>query len=322
MHKNSMVTVTNAAELKSALNNHQMKWILVQSGQYRLEANDLFTVYEQQNKHVIGVPSNGPVQIIGRMTWSQCRDCTLENLCLRAPIENRTDKQLNSYDCLTLHECDDVTITRCSIMGGADETLSIIKSKDCRVYNSLVGCAFATTRNHDMAILVSCDGFELVGCVVTGADRRKPQVQEHHGGSMLIADNMIDCGQTMTIGLKPQSAGFSVDIVNNMFWRHHRTKKLLEEIEAVNGSVGVARVFAENNMLSNNMPAGIDWLTNGEHLEPETVPSHYATRGVRSVVQLEDVGPTVPDEWHNFAVRNFGSGQEFVNENAPGFPSL
>jgi hypothetical protein len=318
-----MVTVSTTEELLDALLDDSQECVLVRSGQYRLPDDDQFAVVACRMKRVIGIPDTGPVQIIGRMTWQDCDEIRFDNLCLRAPIEDRDESRLTSYDCLTINGCRHVTVSRCSIMGGADETLSIINSSDCAVINSLIGIPFATTRNHDMLMLVSCDNFVLMGCVLTGGDRRKPQVQEYLGYStMLIADNHIDCGQTMTVGLKPQMLGFDIDIVNNVFERHNRTRTTLEEVEAVNGSSGQCRVFCDRNTLGDGRPAGVDWLTNGEHLEQVAVPQHWLTREPRHILWIGSVGPTVVDAWHTHALASFGSGREWKTERDPGFPSL
>jgi hypothetical protein len=318
-----MVTVQTTEELLAALLDNEEHEVLVRSGRYDLPADDLFTVAGATRKRVIGVPDAGPVQLVGRMTWRDCFEIWLDNLCLRAPIQDRILRNLTSYDCLTAVGCEQLRITRCSILGGADETVSIIDSSNCSIKNSLIGCCFETDRNHDMAMLVSCDGFELVGNVITAADRRKPQVQEFGGSSpLLIADNRIDCGTTMTVGLKPQSAGLSIDIVNNVFARHASTKTYTEEIEAVNGSIGLALVFAENNTLLDGTPAGIDLLTNGEHIRQVTLPHLPETRALRRVCYPGHVGPTVRDAWHNYVLSQFGSGKTWKTENDPGFPAL
>lgn len=315
-------TVSTTQQLLEALKENSKLRVLVRSGQYRLPKTDDFEIVGD-GKEIVGVPDSGPVQIVGRAIVKNVSGMLIDNICFRAPIEGRSEHDQVSYGCLDLLGCENVRITRCSILGGSDETVSLKACRNCGIYSSLIGMAFEADRNHDMAMLVECDGFELIGCVLCGADRRLPQVQEFESDSLIvIAGNRIEAGQTMTVGLKPQDAGFRADIVNNCFKRHGRTKPYTEEIEVANGSVGVASVYLSGNSIDTGEPCGVDETTNAEHLCLCSFPhSHHSTDGRRTCYPGY-VGPTIKDAWHEFAIATFGSGKRWKDETEDGFPEL
>ena len=315
-------TVSTTQQLLDALGENSRIRVLVRSGQYRLPRTDDFEI-AGDGKEIIGVPDSGPVQIVGRAIAKDIRGMRIDNLCFRAPIEGRDAGDQVSYGCLDVLGSENVRITRCSILGGSDETVSFKESRNCGVYSSLIGMAFEADRNHDMAMLVECDGFELIGCVLCGADRRLPQIQEFEENSLIvISGNRIEAGTTMTLGLKPQSSGFRADIVNNWFRRHGRTKGYLDEIEAVNGSVGVADVYCSGNSIETGEPAGVDVETNAEHISLSSFPHSFKSNDGRRTCYPGHVGPTVTDAWHEFAIATFGSGKRWKDETEDGFPEL
>ena len=289
------------------LSNAEILDIELAPGTY--EIPDGWSMRHQAGKRVY--TNGGLVRFVGRFIIDTCVDVIFSGCSFRAPVSAMGEWSAKNYDAVTVLNAEEVHFVKCSIIGGTDETMSIKSSLSCEIHQSIIGGCFEHNRNHDMAMLIECDGFKLISSIVTAADRRKPQIQDWHCPDIpsVISGNRIDGGRTMTVGLKPQ-AELRVDITNNVFTRTRRTKSA--EVDVVNGSAGTARVFARGNFLQGtSTPIEID--------ESATASNSGFTTYAYSpaeVASMSRTGPPVRDSWDTFLLRHFGTGKTWPSESS------
>jgi pectate lyase len=314
-----MITVTNTEEFLIALEKNP-DGIEMRPGRYVLPG--MVTVATLKECAIYG-SQEGIVQIVGRFILLNSSRVLIDNISFRAPVSDIPANKLVSYDALSILSCSDVAITRCSIIGGADEACSVKEGTRVSITSSLIGGCF-DIRNHDMAMLVECDDFWLTSSVITAADKRCPLLQEWQNPSstMTIAGNLLVKGRTQAVGVKPKQR-MQVDVVDNLFVHTPRSKIDLDEVEVAESPTGVAIVYFAGNRRRDGQDAQIDLVNNSQHITQSAYP--FTSFGVMQNIQLplpQVPGPSHHDNWHVFLLAHLGNGKTWKTEKDPGFPEL
>jgi len=310
-------TVNTVIELITAIESPMVTEVIIQTGKYVLPRGTAFSSIH--NKRIFG---EGLVQVIGPVIFSDSSRILLTNLSIRCPVDGRTVSDLASLDAVKAVNVSKFCISHCSIYGGADETVAITGDcSDCAIENSVIGACFHAGRNHEMALMVDCDGFILRNSMLLACDRRVPQISGNrlraNVNPSTVLNNLIETGHTMTLGLKPLSQSFQIDVVNNRFIRCKKTR--CSEIEVVNGSDVVVEAYFRDNILADETEASINEVLNGEYLL--TTSSPFTVSGyINSGFVPHVVGPTIRDSWDNVILERIGSGKIYQDETV--LPSL
>jgi hypothetical protein len=284
---------------------------IIQSGDYMVPDGWVFSATGKK------VYAKGRVRFIGRFIIDDSDDVLFHNIIFRAPLSSMGMWSNSNFDCVTVLNSSYVNFSHCSMIGGTDETVSLKDCYSCGIHNSIVGGCFSVPRKnvktHSMAILVQCNAFKLTGSVVTGCDRRLPQIEESSlaPSSMLIAGNLLECGRTMSLGLKPIQS-FNVDIVNNVFFRSRKTK--CPEIHAVNGSTGHALVYQRQNYVVGDATREYADIVESGNLT--CTPLAHSHEGYMDwpITGRVSVGPEHRDSWDNALIDKLGSGKTWKSE--------